>query len=451
MNVHYEYGETMINQIFEQLAATSSRNAKISILTQNKDDDLLEQVIFLALDPFTQFYIRKIPAYAPRLDGGTRDLTWALTELTKLSRRQVTGNAAIEHLSTILEQVSIENAKVIERIIQKDLKCGVSEGIVNAVWKNFIHEYPCMLASAYDQKLVDAIVFPAYAQLKCDGARFNAIVRDGAVEFRSRNGKEIQIADPVFGLPFIHMAATLGIDCVFDGELLAAGPDGQYMDRKTGNGIVNKAVKGTQSVEEGRMMRAILWDVIPLDKFETGIDREHYQTRMRKLEHAINTFKNGSAPLADLVNLVPSVEVANIDKARELFEQYLANGQEGIILKAKNMIWENKRSKHQIKFKGELECDLKVVEWIEGTGKHANRMGALVLESCCGGVRVNVGTGFSDADRMAITPGDVGRIVAIKYNARITDKRSDIDSLFLPVFIEFRDDKNVADSSRDIK
>jgi hypothetical protein len=63
-----------------------------------------------------------------------------------------------------------------------------------------------------------------------------------------------------------------------------------------------------------------------------------------------------------------------------------------------------------------------------------------------------VGTGFSDADRAGITADNsVGRIVSVKYNARITDKTSSVASLFLPVFVEFRNDKSVADSSKDIK
>lgn len=442
----------MINKIFEQLAADSSRNAKIDILKQNSDNELLKRVIFLALDPFTQFYIRKIPKYEPNTTAHAASLKSMLPSLDDLSSRAVTGNAAIERLTRILEAVDAEGAKVIERIISKDLKCGVSEGTVNAVWPKFIHEYPCMLASAFDQKLVDKVTFPAYVQLKLDGMRFNAIVRNGAVEFRSRNGKEIQIADPIFTLPFIQMAGFYGCDMVFDGELLVADASGNTLDRKTGNGILNKAVKGTQSAEEGAMVRATLWDAIPFERFEEGVDKEVYRDRFAKLSNCVSDFKYKVAPLEHLINLAPTQEVKDIDQAKVLFEKYLQEGQEGIILKTKNMIWENKRSKHQIKFKGELECDLKVVDWVEGTGKNVGRMGALVLESADGRVQTNVGTGFSDSDRDSITrDNSVGRIVAIKYNARITDKKSEVDSLFLPVFIEFRDDKDVADSSKDIK
>jgi len=41
-------------------------------------------------------------------------------------------------------------------------------------------------------------------------------------------------------------------------------------------------------------------------------------------------------------------------------------------------------------------------------------------------------------------------IVAVKYNMRIKNKTGE-ESLFLPIFIELRDDKDVADNSKDIK
>ena len=430
-----------LNNFFNVLAGESSRNFKIAELERFKDNIILKRVCFLALDPFTQFYIRKIPSYS--FSGGPpTDLGYALDELAKLSTRELTGHAAIEFLSELLGQLDQDDALVLERVIQKDLKCGVSDSTVNKVWPGLVHEYPCMLASAYDQKLIDKVKFPAYVQLKLDGMRFNAIVRSGSVEFRSRNGKEIQIADPTLALPFITMAD--GQDMVFDGELLVQSASGEVLDRKTGNGILNKAVKGTQSRAEGEMICASLWDVIPLKDFEDGVCKTPYQIRMEKL----NMLAEG---VDDRITPVWNKEVNTIEEVQEIFNEFISRGQEGIILKTKDMIWENKRSKHQIKFKGELECDLKVVDWVEGTGKNIGRMGALMLESADGIVQVSVGIGFSDNDRMSITRNDIGRIVAVKYNARIADKRSGVSSLFLPVFVEFRDDKDCADTSDLIK
>lgn len=422
----------MINAIFEQLAADSSRNAKIEILKRNSDNELLKQVIFLALDPFTQFYIRKIPKYNPAAANQADTLGSVLPSLEALSTRRVTGNAAIDFLTKLLSSLTADDAAVLEHVIQKDLKCGVSEGTVNAVWKNFIHEYPCMLASAYDQKLVDKVKFPAYVQLKLDGMRFNAIVRNGAVEFRSRNGKEIQIADPTFALPFIQMAD--GSDVVFDGELLVRDKDGNLLDRKTGNGVLNKAVKGTQSKAEGEMVCATLWDVIPFTDFEAGVCKTSYDLRLEKLNFLIEGTD-------DRVGVVWTNEVNTLAEAQAHFERFLAQGQEGIILKTKSMIWENKRSKHQIKFKQELEFEAEVIGWEEGTGKYAGMMGALTCRHK--DIEFGLGSGFTEEDRKVFTKDYiVGKIITVKYNAIIDDKRTGKKSLFLPIYIEERLDKS---------
>jgi ATP-dependent DNA ligase len=239
---------------------------------------------------------------------------------------------------------------------------------------------------------------------------------------------------------------------VFDGELVVVDAAGKICDRKTGNGILNKAVKGTMSVQEAVMVRATLWDAISLEGFQAGKEAEPYHVRLGKLCNAVSDMKGAKAHLGHYVDMVYSKQVDNLLTAQTLFNKFLAEGQEGIILKTREGIWENKRSKGLIKFKGELECDLLVVGWEEGTGKNVDRLGALVLESACGGIRVNVGTGFSDADRRSITAANsIGRIVAIKYNARIKDKNSDVESLFLPVFMEFRDDKTEADAAKAVK
>jgi hypothetical protein len=436
-----------LNEFFDSLAANASRNFKIEQLEANSDNETLREVIRLALDPFTQFYQRKIPEYEFVGEDSEHQtsLEMAMQNLYYLSSREVTGNAAIAHLRAILSGLEPDDAKVIERIIQKDLKCGVDVSTANKVWSHLIPEYPCMLCSPFEQKLVDKIQFPAYAQMKMDGMRFNAIVRDGKVEFRSRNGKQILL----LGNLEAEFAALAGeVDCVFDGELLVMlDGDHQFADRQTGNGILNKANKGTISAEEAAMVHATVWDLIPYVQFADGYCQTPYAKRFSTLEQIVNKQKAKDKKIWTVTSTI----VQTLDEAQDIFQGYLADGYEGIILKDGSGIWEDKRSKTQIKFKGELECDLKIVAVEEGTGKATGMLGAIVCESSDGIVKVNVGSGFTDAHRKHYWKENiVDKIVAVKYNARIKNKNGE-ESLFLPVFIELRDDKDVADSSKVIK
>jgi ATP-dependent DNA ligase len=305
-----------------------------------------------------------------------------------------------------------------------------------------------MLASGFEGKLIEKFNWPGFVQLKLDGMRFNAIVRNGKVELRSRNGKELNIPNELFHQSFTELAKFYQEDVVFDGELLVINDSGKPLDRKTGNGILTKSIKGTQSKAEAAMVRATLWDAIPFNAFVEGVFDTPYHKRLKSLTTSLT---NVPQNLSHLLSIVETKEVENQYQATELFNKYLQLGFEGTILKDRNGIWEDKRSKGQIKFKGELECDLKVVDWEEGTGKNKGRLGNLVVESSDGVIRVGVGTGFTDLDRDTIKPNVVGKIVSIKYNARIQDKRGNVESLFLPVFVEIREDKTLADSSLEIK
>jgi hypothetical protein len=433
----------MILEILQELEANNSRNFKIELLTKHKDNELLKEVCRLANDPFTQFYQRKIPVYDQTYKT-TFGIEWALGELKQLSDRTVTGNKAIDHLTYVLSSVLPDDAKVIERIIQKDLKCGVSTSTINKVWPNLISEFPCMLCSGFEQKLVDKIKFPAIVQKKEDGMRFNAIVKNGTVEFRSRSGKEISLLGSLEE-EFIELADHK--DIVFDGELLVydtveTDSNGKICDRQTGNGILNKAVKGTISKEEADRVFATLWDQIPYQDFIAGKCDQPYSYRFGRLKNLI--YKLSKFKLMK-IDLVETFEVDSLEQTQRIFQNYLDDGDEGIILKDPNSLWENKRSKGQIKFKAINDTSLQVISVIGGTGKYVDMIGSLYCESADGIIKVYIGSGFSDEQRNMPPSEYYGKIVSIKYNAKIQAKTGEW-SLFLPVFEYVRTDQDLADS-----
>ena len=83
-------------------------------------------------------------------------------------------------------------------------------------------------------------------------------------------------------------------------------------------------------------------------------------------------------------------------------------------------------------------------------------IGSLICATSDRLVEVSI-SGFSDELRQWITDNIdslIGKIVTVLYNERISSKdknRAGVDSLFLPRFVEFRNDKSVANSSKEIK
>jgi DNA ligase-1 len=277
------------------------------------------------------------------------------------------------------------------------------------------------------------IQYPAILQEKCDGVRCMLHVTNGMQVAYTRNGKVMQIPQ------FKGLLATEN-GYVIDGELLHY-TDGVLDDRKTGNGKANSSLT-TPSTSDGWVL--VSWDFIPDVSFFSDDKCElTYTYRVSLLETATTN--------ADNVILVTGCHdiVNNIDEANVKFQAYLDKGSEGAMLKNMDHLWVNKRSPDLVKMKAVLTADLKIIDVEEGTGKYQGMLGAILVTDETGNVSSYVGTGFSDTDRQQMWKHKeslIDMIVEVKYNEIITNKASTTKSLFLPVYIELRLDKNEVDS-----
>jgi DNA ligase-1 len=291
---------------------------------------------------------------------------------------------------------------------------------------------PVMLVSP--NKEIGRIQFPCFAQTKMDGMRGVIVKRDGRVVVFSRNGNTMTKLDK-------HFEAVLSsIDnIVLDGELNVVDSEGKLLDRKTGNGILNKTVVETVSDEEVARVRFTAWDLIDVCDFDKGVDRRTGVERLSRLR---------AIPANPLFEVVQTFEIANLEEAQELFKEQLAKGEEGIILKNNDHPWEDKRSKQCVKMKEVIEMDLKITGFAEGTGKASGMTGAIQVENKDGSIKTSVGTGLDDATRKDIWARQeelIGTIITVKCNGVISRKGADSKSLFLPVFVELRLDKTESD------
>lgn len=283
-------------------------------------------------------------------------------------------------------------------------------------------------------KEIGRIQFPCFAQTKMDGMRGVIVKRDGRVVVFSRNGNTMTKLDK-------HFEAMLSSvdNVVLDGELTVVDSDGKLLDRKTGNGILNKTVVETVSDEEVARVRFTAWDLIDVCDFDKGVDRRTGVERLSRLR---------AIPANPLFEVVQTFEIANLEEAQELFKEQLAKGEEGIILKNNDHPWEDKRSKQCVKMKEVIEMDLKITGFAEGTGKASGMTGAIQVENKDGSIKTSVGTGLDDATRKDIWARQeelIGTIITVKCNGVISRKGADSKSLFLPVFVELRLDKTESD------
>ena len=126
-------------------------------------------------------------------------------------------------------------------------------------------------------------------------------------------------------------------------------------------------------------------------------------------------------------------------------------GKEGIMLKDKDAKYVRMSRKYMFKCKPdyvpsmqkEHEADLLITGWKYGTGKNHDTIGTLCLIDRSRTISVDVGSGFTDADRVELTEMKdklEGMICEIRYN-----EKTETNSLRFPRFIKIREDKEEAD------
>ena len=471
-----------MKNIIDQLRSTDSRNDKIAILTATTNEDV-KRAFYLGYDKTVTFGLKKIPEYRSGMQMYTLKMAMDILE-KNFCTRKVTGNAAITQLQTILQNLSTDDAHIVECIIKGDMDCGVNKGIIDEVWPELLSEIPQMLASPQNDKNLDNIVYPAYADLKADGARCFGTNRDNEISLNSRNVsdylgltnimelmKHPRLKDYVLDGELVYRRAPSGLAAMMGEDEEDLDVEAEIAKRQEGNGVVNKSLNGTISDAEQADIIYQVWDIIPADVYYgKAPSTVPYKERRELLESIVNEINNRS------LELIETTIVNNIAEAKEVYRKYVEKGLEGIILKNMLSLWENTRSKNLVKFKEEILVDLKIIDSNEHE-KDPNKLGSFVVESACGRIRVSVGSGLKDKSHNKVKGRKVyiplterheldrelcqsmieslmGKVIEVKCNGLVTRKKRKPGepefSLFLPRVIRFRHDKSVANKLEDV-
>ena len=445
-----------IKEILDEIASISGKNDKGKALAKYKDNELLKKVIYLAHSPRIKFYIKQIPAYNT-IDSDFISLEDAIDKLTNLSSRLVTGNEGSNFLQEILSNLDINDAYVIERIIDKNLKIGMDSGI-NKVIPKLIEETPYQGAKSFSEKGALKLFEKGKAvmsQVKADGTYRNAIIRSGEVELISRQGE----VSTLVGAKFLEELAFLD-DCVLNGELTIDG-----IKRTVANGIVNSIMDIFEKADERgeeetakkiktftekhgdlnetlNKMRFTIWDIISVEEyFEAKSDIE-YHIRFNSLKDTLEShrFQN--------VELIENRFIRTYEEAMEHFLQTQKDGLEGTIIKQASAGWKDGKPTYQIKMKLEMDMDLRIIGFNYGNKGTKNELviSVLQLESECGKLKTAPG-GMTEAMMADITERQdelMGTVVQIRCCGLSETERG--WSTQHPSIVELRSDKITCDT-----
>ena len=169
-----------------------------------------------------------------------------------------------------------------------------------------------------------------------------------------------------------------------------------------GRGRFSHAQSTTRQQQPGD----VAWRQIRFMVFDLPGDKGTFDQRLPALNALVESLGQ------PWVQAVPQRRVANDAALQALLHRTVRAGGEGLMLHRGASLYRAGRSDDLIKVKTHEDTEARVVAYLPGKGRHAGRMGALLVEMPSG-QRFRLGAGFSDADRER--PPPVGSWVTYRF------------------------------------
>ena len=428
---------TSVIDILEELEATGGRNDKEAILRRNRDNELLKRVFVAAQDPYTTYGVSKfkMPRAQREVSRGSEDISLGVfLDVIEhhLAKRTVTGNDAVELVVTNFSRLTEREQKWCQRILLRNLRCGVQDTTVNKVWKGAIRKFEVQLANTLRSehrggiRLLDPVSYPVRVEPKLDGLRCIAVKNDaGVVTMYKRSGEVIET------LPRIKtcLEANMPNGYVFDGEVMG----------KTWNDTASVMQSHKKAKDDADMVYHV-FDVIPLQRWLDHTQSAPMCERAKQVSEMVTS---------QMRTCVRPVEGHTVNDERGLLDAYstcMDAEYEGVMVKDLDAPYTFKRSDAVLKLKPCVTYEGVIVGHYEG------RAGTK-WEGQFGGFHVllpnkkitRLGGGFNDKLRAEIQvegpDAYVGRIAELEAqpDPSTSDGLTKDGKARFPVFMRFRD------------
>ncbi|QAU04535.1 hypothetical protein Va1_241 [Vibrio phage Va1] len=465
-----------ISDIIKELNQENGSNFKISVLKKYKDNILLQRVLKMAYDrvAFTYGMSLKSLEKFEGVQNASIGLYDALDYLEEdVSTRKITGHKALQAVANILACLSEDDADVVRKIIDRDLKINLGKTQINKVFKNLIVKPVYMRCGVYNDKTKSKInPNKSIVQLKADGTYRDFTVHGENVDCTSRSGE-------VYEYPLINEELATFNDGHYHGELTVVltdelfdiiKPKLEQIDKKNKTNCVQEITEAFEqhkaenreyilprSIGNGlinsddiphKNLKLELWDFITPEEYANAQNKVKnktpYSERFEQLKTMISNIES------DTIFIIPHKYVTSISEALTIVSEWMNIGYEGGVLKDLGMIFRDGTSPQQLKLKLEIDLEVRCVGYNEGR-KGTKREGKIgSLQFCTDDLQIKGScSGFSDDELDEFTKNFhlyKDRIFTVQFNDLTKARGNDYYALSHPRFIEWRTDKSETDT-----
>ena len=425
----------IVREIFTTLASIPGSNDKMQFLNENTN----ETVSLIFQDTYNKkrkYYVKKFNV--TNTGVLTIDTSYNVFHdmLDDLNNRVITGNAAVEAVERMIGCFVKEDQDILCRILDRNLKVGVSLDNFNKTSGKSIDKFEVALAKKLqDVKNVNPIDGNWFVSRKMDGTRCIAICDQDwvngelvqEVKFFSRQGKEFTTLSNL--IPDIKQMflACGGGTYILDGEMCLVDENGdEHFDW-----IMKEITRKNHTIENPCYQ---VFDLLNDDWF---YGREESTPLASRLHH-LNEVWYQTQP--------EHIRVAEQERltSQEIFDKWQEKAKdgnwEGLMIR-KDVPYEGKRTNNLLKIKAMQDAEY-IVEGVingkatynEGGAKEYDIISALMIRHK--GNLVKVGSGLSKEQRITwfSHPEEIiGKVITVQYFEETKDSKTGEYSLRFPV------------------
>lgn len=424
-----------IREIFTTLASIPGSNDKMQFLNENTNETV--SLIFQdTYDTKRKYYVKKFNVVSTGVL--TIDTSYNLFHdmLEDLNNRAITGNAAVEAVERMIGCFVKEDQDLLCKILNRNLKVGVSLDNFNKTDGKSIDKFQVALAKKLQEvKNVDPIDGTWFVSRKMDGARCIAIcVQDWGdgelkqeVKFFSRQGKEFTtLSNLIPDVKQMFLACGVGT-FVLDGEMCLVDENGdEHFDW-----IMKEITRKNHTIENPCYQ---VFDLLNDDWFYGRETSENFGDRLNSL----CTLWYQTRPTH--IRVAEQERITSQDILDKWQEKAKDGGWEGLMIR-KDVPYEGKRTNNLLKIKAMQDAEY-IVEGVingkatynEGGAKEYDIISALLIRHR--GNIVKVGSGLSKEQRIGwySRPDDIiGKVITVQYFEETKDSKTGEYSLRFPV------------------
>lgn len=405
-----------MNEVLRKINSLKDKSTerKIVLLREYiRHDEVFKKIIIYATSDTMQFGMTRLPEFRHndlKIKKKELIIKKIFDQLDFLSKNKGTIQEK-QYLSKLAEK--IPNGKnIINRILIKNLSCGVSSRIVNKAVPGLVDCIPDK--KIYSESNITRINFPAYCEEDKAGIIINALVQGGTVRYISRKGHTYNIKNNQLKNEILNISN--GVDIALIG-VCTTGKN-YFADMRK---ILKE--KADQDIHDKVVM--FVSEIMPLSDFQNFKCKVELKSRYEsKLFSKLNDCKYLKTSKRKIVN--------SYKEAIQMSNDAIKNGENGVIVKDFKSFWEEVNIGSWASIRKPVECILKIVFYdIDGRMLYCESKDSFIKSIIINGLE-----NIKNEDLLL----SIGRCCKVQFAELLFKPGKVARSLFNPRFVGFSSD-----------